>query len=351
MKPGFAWRLIEWQGKHGRRDLPWQNTGSAYKTWLSEVMLQQTQVATVLGYFQRFTERFPTVEDLAVAESEEVMQLWQGLGYYSRARNLHACAKQVVARFNGEFPSTVPELESLPGIGRSTAGAIVSLGHGLRAPILDGNVKRVFCRHQAIFGYPEQSAVKKKLWQLAEDLLPDERAGQYNQALMDLGATVCTSRNPNCGACPVSKDCLAFKQGATGLLPTPKPRKERVQWFFIALLVEDSHGRQWMALQPDSGLWRGLWMPPILQLPSDSLNAETLREWLDQLGLDAEGLDELALQPWLVHDLTHRQMHFKCLRLKADSAHGLFESHAPGQKPEPRVFQKLRDHVSQLMLR
>ena len=199
----FASLLLAWQKRHGRQHLPWQNTGSAYCVWLSEVMLQQTQVSTVIGYYTRFLNVFPTVADLATAPQEAVMTLWAGLGYYSRARNLHACAQQVLAHFGGEFPRDVALLESLPGIGRSTAGAIASLGYGVQAPILDGNVKRVFCRYYGVDGYPEKSVVRKELWAIADQNVPAQDPGRYNQALMDLGATLCLPKNPHCSQCPL----------------------------------------------------------------------------------------------------------------------------------------------------
>lgn len=348
MSVHFAKILVQWQKEHGRQTLPWQNTGDPYKTWLSEVMLQQTQVTTVLGYYDRFLTQFPDVQDLAEAPSEKVMTLWQGLGYYSRARNLHECARQVVARFGGQFPKTVEALESLPGIGRSTAGAIMSLGHGLSAPILDGNVKRVFCRYRGVEGYPEQSAVKRRLWALAEDLLPAEpsQAGRYNQALMDLGATVCLPRNPKCELCPLKSDCVALKHGTTHQLPTPKPKKERVSWYFVALLLCDQEGRFLVAPQPDKGLWRGLWMPPILQLSGPQFEQSELSDWLMHFGV-SQGEFELSDQGWMVHELTHRKMHFKCIRLVPSQQNNFpegFEFASASGKPFPRVFQKLLDH-------
>lgn len=363
----FAQTLLDWQRQFGRQTLPWQNTGDAYKTWLSEVMLQQTQVTTVLSYYARFLECFPTVADLAVAPEEQVMHLWQGLGYYSRARNLHECAKQVVQRFGGQFPSQVSQLESLPGIGRSTAGAIASLSYGVQASILDGNVKRVFCRYFGIEGYPEQSSVKKALWAIADEHVPAQEPGRYNQALMDLGAMVCTPKSPQCGNCPLMPSCKALQRGMTQHLPTPKPKKERPQWYFLTLLVEDSQGRFLLQEQSDKGLWRKLWMPPFVQL--ESAQAPLLhaaRPWLDQTGIKGffKGLelrdDALADlcekaqgQDWVVHELTHRKMHFKTLHFKwnghltsagqPNPAH--LEFHRPETKPLPRLVGKLLDSV------
>ncbi|MDX1669177.1 MAG: A/G-specific adenine glycosylase [Limnobacter sp.] len=340
-----ASELIQWQSQFGRHTLPWQNTGSAYKTWLSEVMLQQTQVATVIDYYHRFLSVFPTVFDLATAPEEQVMTLWQGLGYYSRARNLHACAQQVVERFGGQFPKTVAELESLPGIGRSTAGAIMSLGHQLPAPILDGNVKRVFCRLQGVAGYPEQSAVKKQLWHLAEHWLPVEKAGVYNQALMDLGAQICVPRVPKCELCPLQSRCVALKEGITHLLPTPKPKKPKVDWFCLAVLAKNARGRILMARQTEKELWRGLWMPAFLKL--DGPDLEGASQWLEQLGLTGS-LDGLNGQAWVVHELTHRRLHFKTLVLALPEDYSPVPPYQlvyPEEKPLPRVFMKLRDQV------
>ncbi|MEK9815623.1 MAG: A/G-specific adenine glycosylase [Limnobacter sp.] len=254
----FGEVLVRWQKQHGRQTLPWQHTGDAYKVWLSEVMLQQTQVTTVLGYYSRFLQAYPTVSDLAAAPEQDVMQLWAGLGYYTRARNLHACAKQVVTRFGGQFPRTVSELESLPGIGQSTAGAIASLAYGVQAPILDGNVKRVFCRYYGIEGYPEQTTIKKTLWGIADANVPAQQPGVYNQALMDLGATCCVPRNPACSACPLMESCVALRKGMVNLLPTPKPKKVRPELHFLSLVVDDEEGGVLLELQTDKGVWQGL---------------------------------------------------------------------------------------------
>lgn len=359
----FAQTLLDWQQQFGRQTLPWQNTGDAYKTWLSEVMLQQTQVATVLSYYARFLERFPTVVDLAAAPEEQVMHLWQGLGYYSRARNLHACAKQVVQRFGGKFPTEVSQLESLPGIGRSTAGAIASLSYGVQASILDGNVKRVFCRYFGIEGYPEQSSVKKALWAIADDQVPAVQAGRYNQALMDLGALVCTPKSPRCEICPLMHSCKALQRGMTQHLPTPKPKKERPWWYFLTLLVEDSHQRILLQEQGDKGLWRKLWIPPFVQLDSAQVSVQqSARQWLVtsgleglllKLGVDDTGLTALCkdaeAQDWVVHELTHRKLHFKtlyfkwdrCLDLAETSDNGRLQFHLPREKPLPRLVGKL----------
>lgn len=351
----FAGVLVRWQKQHGRQTLPWQHTGDAYKVWLSEVMLQQTQVTTVLAYYARFLQAYPTVADLAAAPEQEVMQLWAGLGYYTRARNLHACAKQVVARFGGQFPRTVAELESLPGIGQSTAGAIASLAYEVPAPILDGNVKRVFCRYYGVEGYPEQSSIKKNLWAIASDNVPAQQAGVYNQALMDLGATCCVPRNPACSACPLIQSCVALRKGMVGLLPTPKPKKPRPELYFLGLIVEDERGAVWLELQTAKGVWQGLWTTPVAACSSQpewpELNA-CVQPWLDDYDLKAFKADihtqltQLANQPWLVHELTHRKMHFKVVHVKVPGVWA--QCHAVTDKPVPKIVHKLLDQVKVL---
>ena len=350
----FAAVLVNWQTRHGRQSLPWQYTGDAYKVWLSEIMLQQTQVTTVLTYYEKFLKACPSVTDLAAASQQDVMQLWAGLGYYTRARNLHACAQQVVARFGGVFPRDVMNLESLPGIGRSTAGAIASLAYGVQAPILDGNVKRVFCRYYGVEGYPEQSSIKKQLWLIAENNVPEANPGRYNQALMDLGATRCTPRNPDCRQCPLNESCVALRKGLVGQLPTPKPKKERPELHFISLLVQDETGALLLDIQPDKGVWQGLWTPPCVPF-SCEFNLDVLMSELEPLlarfdlsdcrQMLVEQLQGLSAQPWLVHELTHRKMHFKVLSLKLPGVCAHF--HRVTEKPVPRIVHKLLEHAVQ----
>ncbi|RZS38725.1 A/G-specific DNA-adenine glycosylase [Limnobacter thiooxidans] len=351
----FAAVLVNWQTRHGRQTLPWQHTGDAYKVWLSEIMLQQTQVTTVLTYYEKLLNACPKVSDLAAASQQDVMQLWAGLGYYTRARNLHACAQQVVERFGGVFPRDVADLESLPGIGRSTAGAIASLAYGVQAPILDGNVKRVFCRYYGVEGYPEQSAVKKQLWLIAETNVPRANPGQYNQALMDLGATRCTPRNPDCRQCPLNESCVALSKGQVNQLPTPKPKKERPELYFISLLVQDETRALLLDIQPDKGVWQGLWTPPCVPCDEEHQPAALLPEFdqiLSRWGLsDAreeieEQLQRLQGQSWLVHELTHRKMHFKVLALKRSGFHAAF--HQLSEKPVPRIVHKLLEQAGRL---
>ncbi|PLZ03410.1 A/G-specific adenine glycosylase [Burkholderia sp. WAC0059] len=263
---GFAATLIGWQRVHGRHDLPWQNTRDPYRIWLSEIMLQQTQVSTVIPYYARFLGRFPDVGALAAAPLDDVMALWAGLGYYSRARNLHRCAQAVVERHGGAFPDSVEALAELPGIGRSTAAAIASFAFGARATILDGNVKRVLARVFGIEGFPGEKRVENAMWALAESLVPgvdasDEDVSAYTQGLMDLGATLCVRGKPACVRCPFAADCVANVTGRQRELPAAKPRKAvptRRTWMLV-LLDGDA---VMLEKRPPSGIWGGLWSLP-----------------------------------------------------------------------------------------
>jgi A/G-specific adenine glycosylase len=249
--PGFARKLVHWQRRHGRHGLPWQRTRDPYRIWLAEVMLQQTQVAAVIPYYERFLTRFPNVGALAAASEDEVLRLWSGLGYYARGRNLHAAAKRIAAR---GFPGTPEELEALPGVGRSTAAAIAAFAFGQRAAILDGNVKRVLAR---CFGVGDERAQ----WALAESLLPRRGIEAYTQALMDLGATVCTRARPACGRCPVAKDCLALREDRVAELPRARKRKplplKHANW-----IVLEHQGSVLLERRPSKGIWGGLWVFP-----------------------------------------------------------------------------------------
>lgn len=297
----FAERVVAWRAAHGRRDLPWQGTRDAYRVWLSEVMLQQTQVTTVAGYYTRFLARFPDVASLAAAPLAEVMRLWAGLGYYGRARNLHACARRVVAEHGGEFPRSAQSLATLPGIGRSTAAAIAALCFGECAAILDGNVKRVLARHFGIEGFPGTAAVQRRLWQIAEALLPARRAmPAYTQGLMDLGATVCTRARPRCNACPVASTCAALRTGRVSALPTPRPRRApATRRAHVLVAVHD--GAVLVVERPPSGVWGGL-----LALPQFDA-AAALRVALRALGDEAARAQRL---PARRHAFTHFTLEF-----------------------------------------
>jgi A/G-specific adenine glycosylase len=296
----FSTRLIAWQRVHGRHDLPWQNTRDPYWIWLSEIMLQQTQVSTVIPYYVRFLARFPDVNALAAAPLDDVMTLWAGLGYYSRARNLHRCAQVVSAEYGGHFPRTVDELAQLPGIGRSTAAAIASFAFGARATILDGNVKRVLARVFGVDGFPGEKRVETALWTLAESLLPDaaheDDVTAYTQGLMDLGATLCVRGKPDCGRCPFAADCVANVTGRQRELPAARPKKTvptKKTWMLVltagdAVLLEK---------RPPTGIWGGLWSLP------EAADEDALAAVAHSFG-GAEQLQRLA-------PLTHTFTHFK----------------------------------------
>lgn len=296
----FADRIITWQKQHGRHDLPWQRTKDAYCIWLSEIMLQQTQVATVIPYYRKFIARFPDVNVLAAAPTESVMQCWAGLGYYSRARNLHRCAQVVASRHGGQFPHQVEELTKLPGIGRSTAAAIAALAFGERAAILDGNVRRVLARHCGLEGYPGDPKIEGRFWQRAESLLPANEIGAYTQGMMDLGATVCTRSQPNCAACPVMDTCVARGTQAIKSLPTPRPTKVRPVRVRTLLAMRDSNGTVLLEMRPPSGIWGGLLSLPEFESEAsdESLVAEVGARFGLRISIE-ETLGEIR------HEFTH----------------------------------------------
>lgn len=305
LTPSFSSRLTDWQRVHGRNHLPWVGQ-DAYHVWLSEVMLQQTQVGTVLPYYAKFTHRFPNVHALAAAHIDEVLALWAGLGYYSRARNLHACAQDVVARFSGQFPQSLALLQTLKGIGPSTAAAIASLAFEQRAAIMDGNVKRVIARHAGIAGWPGQVAVLKQLQSAAQARLsdtpsPHETHRRHTQGLMDLGATVCNKQQPLCDQCPVVADCSAWHTQTVNVIPAARPKKALPQHSRHAVVLHTPQG-VWLQRRPSSGLWGGL-----LSLP-EADTAFELQAWVDTLGLNQ------PLSPWhrhtLKHTFTHYQLHW-----------------------------------------
>lgn len=303
----FASRIIRWQQRHGRHALPWQAAPDPYRIWLSEIMLQQTQVATVIPYFERFVARFPDVQTLAAAHVDDVLALWSGLGYYSRARNLHAAARDIVAAHGGHFPESESALARLPGIGRSTAAAIAALAFGQRCAILDGNVKRVLARHGGIAGWPGEKKVETVLWRLAESRLPTRGIESYTQGMMDLGALLCTRGQPACTACPVSRDCLARTEGRVAELPTPRPRKTLAERQVQMLLLTD-RGELLLEKRPERGVWGGLW-----SLPELAADADAPGHCRDRLGLIAVSQREL---PPLIHSFTHFRLHVRPLHLE-----------------------------------
>ena len=258
----FARALLAWFDRHGRHDLPWQRDPTPYRVWVSEVMLQQTRVAAVIPYFERFTVRFPDVGALAAAEVDEVLNLWSGLGYYARGRNLHAAARAVRADHGGRFPETFEALVALPGIGRSTAGAILALACGQRYPILDGNAKRVLARFHAVAGWPGETAVRDRLWALAERHTPHRRVGDYTQAIMDLGATLCTRTRPGCLLCPVADGCRARAAGDPTGYPAPQPKRAYPTREKLLVVMRDAAGRVLVERRPPTGIWGGLWSFP-----------------------------------------------------------------------------------------
>ncbi len=261
----FAMRVVEWQRQHGRSHLPWQGTQDAYRIWLSEIMLQQTQVSTVIGYYSRFLDRFPTIASLAGASQEEVMPYWAGLGYYARARNLHRCAQELVNTWNGRFPSSAAEIATLPGIGRSTAAAIAAFAHNERSPIMDGNVKRVFARYFGIHGVTSQQKTERILWDTAHAALDAAPKAldmpAYTQGLMDLGSGCCTRGRPDCMRCPLQATCHAHRSATQDQLPTPKPKKS-VPERHCAMLILENAGLVLLERQVSPGIWGGLWSLP-----------------------------------------------------------------------------------------
>ena len=260
----FYQRLLAWFDEYGRHDLPWQQQINPYRVWVSEIMLQQTQVATVIPYYQKFMASFPSVQDLAKASQEQVLAHWAGLGYYARGRNLHKAAQMIVRDFAGKFPETLDEVIALPGIGRSTAGAILSIACGKRYPILDGNVKRVLGRFYALEKWPGEKAAENWLWQRADELTPPERFADYTQAIMDLGATLCTRAKPQCTDCPIATGCQALEQNRVAEFPFKKPKKEKpVKQAYLLMLQRD--GKLWLEARPQKGIWGGLWSFPEYQ--------------------------------------------------------------------------------------
>jgi A/G-specific adenine glycosylase len=290
----FAQRIIRWQRAHGRHDLPWQRTRDPYAIWLAEIMLQQTQVATVVPYYRRFRDRFPDIASLARGDEDEVLRLWSGLGYYSRARNLHRAAQLIVERHSGVFPRARADIEQLPGIGRSTAAAIAGFAFGARAAILDGNVKRVLARHFLIEGFPGERAVEQQLWQLAESLLPREGIEPYIQGLMDLGAGICT-RAPQCARCPVQSTCGAYAENRAAELPAPRPRR-RVPHRRTTMLMLRHGDDVLLEKRPSIGVWGGLWSLPEA---GQDIDAQHLGA---RYGCEIASLERLAK---LRHGFTH----------------------------------------------
>lgn len=296
----FQQQLLAWFDVYGRKDLPWQQDINPYRVWVSEIMLQQTQVASVIAYFQRFMGRFPTVQSLAAADLDEVLQHWSGLGYYARARNLHKTA-QIVAGNGGKFPQTLEAMSALPGIGRSTAGAILSIACGQSQAILDGNVKRVLARFHAVEGWPGDNKVAAELWRISERYTPEQRTGDYTQAMMDLGATLCTRSKPLCEICPINVACQAQKQGLTRQLPEAKPRKTLPIKQTYMLLLQDAEDRLLLEKRPPTGIWGGLWSLPEFE------NLNTAEIWCKEHGYRIAQLKALAARR---HTFSHYHLDY-----------------------------------------
>jgi A/G-specific adenine glycosylase len=307
----FAAAVLAWFDRHGRKDLPWQQHSTAYRVWISEIMLQQTQVATVIPYYRRFIEAFPEVGALAAAPLDEVLHHWSGLGYYARARNLHRAAQEIRDLHHGRFPETIEAVSRLPGVGRSTAGAILSLALGQPHAILDGNAKRVLARFHAVEGWPGKQAVLNRLWALAEAATPARRVAAYNQAMMDLGATVCRRGAPDCSRCPLQMDCRARQQGRQSELPAPRPRRRLPVRRVHMLLLSSTDGAIYLEKRPPSGIWGGLW-----SLPEFDSEAGLLA-WCDRYGVPVSRRLERA--PKLRHTFSHFHLDITPCRLELKS--------------------------------
>lgn len=344
----FPDRVLAWWDCHGRKDLPWQNPREAYRVWISEIMLQQTQVATVIPYFERWMARFPDVEALAEATEDEVLSLWSGLGYYARARNLHEAAKTCAELHGGALPESQAELTDLPGIGRSTANAILSLAFDRPAAVLDGNVKRLLARHAGIDGWPGDGKVQKRLWHEAEARLPAERAADYSQAMMDLGALVCTRSAPACRQCPVSEDCRALALDAIDRMPAPRPKKAVPEKTVHMVVIRDERGRVLLERRPPSGIWGGLWSLP---------EGASSKHALAKLGFRA-GTVPVRVLGQREHRLTHLRLQISCALLTLENCHPATESlndaparswFGPGEWPDlglPKPVREILEEVA-----
>lgn len=304
----FSQRLLMWFDDYGRKDLPWQHDITPYRVWLSEIMLQQTQVSTVIPYFEKFIARFPTLDHLATADIDDVLPYWSGLGYYARARNLHKTAQTIHQR--GSFPDTLPELQALAGIGHSTAGAILSIAFNKPHAILDGNVKRVLARYKGIDGWTNSTEINKQLWAISESLTPKQRCADYTQAIMDLGATVCTRKKPLCLSCPMQQDCIAYLTQRTHQLPTAKPSKTLPIKTCVFLILKNTQQHIYLEKRPPVGLWGGLWSFPEF----DTIQAAV--SWCIE-----KKLNLIAQQPLKTarHTFSHYHLDYTPLIIQTDS--------------------------------
>lgn len=320
----FSSRLIAWQKQHGRHDLPWQNTTDPYAIWVSEIMLQQTQVGAVIGYYAKFMARFPSIAALASASEEEVLQYWSGLGYYSRARNLRKAAIAIMQEHGGVFPQDFIAIQALSGIGRSTAAAIASFAFNQRQTILDGNVKRVLARHFAVVGWTSQPKIETELWALAERLLPASNMVAYTQGLMDLGATLCTRSKPQCERCPLLSTCGAYAQNIVKSLPTPKPRKAIPEKYTVMLIVQRGD-KVMLEKRPSPGIWGGLWSFPEVE-KSEHLTLIANADLAIALGQytqsKASDIKKLAM---FSHTFTHYKLHIQPVLITLPQNAEMFE--------------------------
>jgi A/G-specific adenine glycosylase len=310
MSSSFSAKVVAWQKRHGRHDLPWQGTRDPYAIWLSEIMLQQTQVATVIPYYLRFLARFPDVAALAAARLDEVLRLWSGLGYYSRARNLHRAAQVIVDTHGGSFPRRFEDVAALPGVGRSTAAAICVFAFGKRHAILDGNVRRVLARYRGVKGHPGAKKVTDALWQVAQELLPRRNLEAYTQGLMDLGAIVCTRNSPRCMTCPVHAGCVAYQRGWTGRVPAPRPRKKLPHKRTVMLVLVRA-GEVLLEKRPPAGIWGGMWC-----LPEAARRSEIQAYCLKRFGVHILEVEEL---PGIAHGFTHFSLDIRPVRLRVSA--------------------------------
>ena len=308
MAASFSQRVLRWATKCGRHDLPWQKKVTPYRIWVSEIMLQQTRVETVIPYFEKFMQRFPDVDTLADASQDEVLHYWSGLGYYARARYMHTAAKQIQNEYSGVFPEQFKQVVALKGIGRSTAAAILSLSHNEPYAILDGNVKRVLARHRAVRGWPGSPKVEKQLWKIAEEYTPTKNNAAYSQAMMDLGALVCTRSKPNCKACPIANDCQALALDLVPQLPHAKPKKVLPVKDTCMLAIRNQHAEILMQRRPNQGIWGGLWSLPEFENEGAALRWFTHR--FNRVPETCIKLDEIS----------HTFSHFK-LRITPLSVH------------------------------
>ena len=343
----FADRVVDWYRRHGRKNLPWQHDPTPYRVWVSEIMLQQTQVATVIPYYERFMTSFPDVAALATADVDDVLHHWSGLGYYARARNLHKAAGVLVARYDAEFPADYDDVVALPGIGRSTAGAILALSRGERHPILDGNVKRVLARYYAVDGWPGKTSVASRLWEHASGNTPSEDVAAYTQAMMDLGATVCTRTKPRCEACPLVEGCAAFAAGKQAAYPGKRPKKARPQRETTMLLVRHRDA-VYLEQRPPAGIWGGLWSFPEAESVEDAV------DWCRrELGAEPESVERWDT---VSHGFTHFDLDIlpvavrigRASRRVADDGNGTWYSLAEPVKlglaaPVTILLQQLRE--------